>query len=328
MPVLVTGAGGFVGSAVVRALLAQGHEVRALVRAGSARSNLAGLGCTVVEGDIRDEGAMTAALAGCDALFHVAADYRLWARDPAEITATNVEGTRVVMLAARAAGVARIVHTSSVATLAARADGVAVDETARLAAGGAIGAYKASKLKAERLVEAMVADGLPAVIVLPSTPIGPRDSRPTPTGRIIVDAALGRIPAFVATGLNLVHVDDVAAGHVLAATRGVVGESYIMGGQDVALKDFLGAIAARVGRRAPTIRLPRAPLYPLAWTAEAVAQVTGRAPMLTADGLTMAGKRMYFSSAKAARELGYRARPHGEGIDAALQWFRCNGNLG
>lgn len=327
MTALVTGAAGFVGSAVVRALLARGEPVRALVRERSPQANLAGLACDIALGDIRDAAAVTSAMAGCDRLFHVAADYRLWARDPAAIERTNVEGTRIVMTAARDAGVTRIVHTSSVATLAARSDGVAVDETARLAPGGGVGAYKRSKLGAEQLVEAMVADGFPAVIVLPSTPIGPRDIRPTPTGRIIVDAAIGRMPAFVDTGLNLVHVDDVAAGHLLAAERGVVGERYILGGQDVALKDFLAAIAARTGRRAPTLRLPRRALYPLAWGAEAVARLTGKEPMLTADGLTMAGKQMYFSSAKATRELGYRARPYREAIDAALAWFGANGYL-
>ncbi len=324
---LVTGAGGFLGSAVARALRDEGVHVRALVRAGSSRANLDGLGCEIVSGDIRDPGAMAAALAGVDQLYHVAADYRLWARDPAEITATNVEGTRIVMAAARAAGVARIVHTSSVATLQARRDGAAVDESAILAEADAIGAYKRSKVAGERLVEAMAADGLPAVIVNPSTPIGPRDQRPTPTGRIIVDAATGRIPAFVETGLNLVHVDDVAAGHLLAARHGRIGARYILGGTDVSLQDLLAAIAARVGRRPPTLRLPRLPLYPLAWAAEAVAQLTGKEPMLTADGLAMAKNRMFFTAARAEAELGYRARPWREALDDALAWFGANGYL-
>ncbi len=328
MIAVVTGASGFVGSAVVRALLAEGIGVRALVRSTSPRGNLDGLACTIVEGDIRDAGAMAAALAGADQLYHVAADYRLWARDPAEIERTNIEGTRTVMDAARAAGVARIVHTSSVATLRPSRDGRPVDETAALGPGEGIGAYKRSKLGAERLVEAMVADGLPAVIVNPSTPIGPRDIRPTPTGRIIVDAARGRIPAFVDTGLNLVHVDDVAAGHLLAARLGTPGERYILGGEDITLRVFLAEIAARVGRKPPTIELPRLPLYPLAWAAEAMAQLTGREPMLTADGLTMAKARMFFASAKAERVLGYRARPYLAALDDALGWFRTAGYLG
>ena len=325
MTTLVTGAGGFVGSAVVRALLARGEAVRALVRTPS--SNLFGLDCETVTGDIRDANAMAAAMAGVSSLYHVAADYRLWARDPGEIVATNVEGTRTVMTAARDAGCQRIVHTSSVATLALRGDGAPVDETAPLDAADAIGAYKRSKVLAERLVEAMVADGLPAVIVNPSTPIGPRDSRPTPTGRIIVEAARGRMPAFVDTGLNLVHVDDVAAGHLLAHDRGSVGERYILGGQDASLEALLGLIAARVGRRPPTVKLPRGPLFPLAWAAEAVAQVTGREPMLTADGLRLAKYRMFFSHAKAARDLGYTARPYATAIDEALAWFGAAGML-
>jgi dihydroflavonol-4-reductase len=324
---LVTGASGFIGSAVVRALVARGVGVRALARATSPRGNLADQACTIVEGDIRDAGAMAAAMAGCDLLFHVAADYRLWAPNPAEIERTNIEGTRTVMQAARDAGVARIVHTSSVATLKPSPDGTPVDERAALTPETAIGAYKRSKVGAERLVEVMVAQGLPAVIVNPSTPIGPRDIRPTPTGRIIVDGAMGRIPAFVDTGLNLVHVDDVAHGHLLAAERGTIGDRYILGGQDATLKQLLADIAVRVGRKPPTIQLPRAPLYPLAWAAEAVARITGKEPMLTADGLTMARARMYFSSAKAQAVLGYTARPYGEALDAALHWFGAAGYL-
>jgi len=322
---LVTGAGGFVGSAVVRALLARGEAVRTLVRGPSA--NLTGLEVEVVTGDMRDAAATAGAMRGVASLYHVAADYRLWAKDPAEIVRTNIEGTRTVMTAARAAGVARIVYTSSVATLALNDAGTPVDETAPLAAENAIGAYKRSKVLAERLVEAMIADGLPAVIVNPSTPIGPRDIRPTPTGRIIVEAAMGRMPAFVDTGLNLVHVDDVAAGQLAAHDRGRVGERYILGGQDASLQAMLAVIAARVGRKAPTISLPRRALFPLAWGAEAWAGVTGKEPMLTADGLRLAKYRMYFSSAKASAELGYAARPFAAAIDDALAWFGAAGYL-
>ncbi|HEY7903388.1 MAG TPA: NAD-dependent epimerase/dehydratase family protein, partial [Casimicrobiaceae bacterium] len=215
--VLVTGASGFVGSGIVRALLAAGYRVRALVRASSARTNVAGLDIEMVEGDVRDASGVARAVAGVRYVIHAAADYRLWVRDPAALMQTNVEGTRTVMEAALRAGVERIVYTSSVATLATRSDGLAVDETAPLDERAAIGVYKRSKVAAERLVERMVAhDALPAVIVNPSTPIGPRDIKPTPTGRIIVEAASGRVPAFVDTGLNLVHVDDVAEGHVAA----------------------------------------------------------------------------------------------------------------
>ncbi|KPF79115.1 NAD-dependent dehydratase [alpha proteobacterium AAP81b] len=324
---LVTGAGGFVGSAVARALLAEGAEVRALVRAGSSRANLDGLGLTIVEGDMRDPAAMARACAGADFVFHVAADYRLWARDSQEIIRANVDGTSAVMTAARDAGVARIVYTSSVATLKPRTDGRPVDETAVLTPEGAIGAYKRSKVLAERLVEAMAADGLPVTMVNPSTPIGPRDAKPTPTGRIIVDAACGRIPAFVDTGLNLVHVDDVAAGHLAAARHGAIGERHILGGSDVSLEVLLAAIATRIGRKPPTLRLPRAPLWPLALVAEGVAQITGKEPMLTRDGLAMAKNVMFFTSAKAQARLAYHARPWTDALDDALHWFGANGYL-
>ncbi len=321
--IMVTGAAGFVGAAVARALTAAGYQVRALVRASSPRANLAGFPGEIVNGDLRDGAALATAMAGCWGVCHVAADYRLWARDPDEIVRNNVEGTRAVMNAARDAGVERIVYTSSVATLGL--DRLPADETAPLTPENAIGAYKRSKVLAERLVEDMAADGLPVVIVNPSTPIGPGDVRPTPTGRIIVEAASGRMPAFVDTGLNLVHVDDVARGHVLALQKGRIGERYVLGGQDVSLRDFLAEIARPPGRRAPTIGLPRGPLFPLAWLAEGVARVTGREPFLTADALRMAGHRMFFSSAKAERELGYAARPYAEGVADALAWFRAAG---
>lgn len=322
--VMVTGAAGFVGAGVARALAASGYRVRALVRASSPRANLSEFDAEIVTGDLRDAGAVATAMAGCWGLCHVAADYRLWARDPEEIVRNNLEGTRAVMTAALAAGVERIVYTSSVATLGL--DRVPADETAPLTPEHAIGAYKRSKVLAERLVEAMVRDaGLPAVIVNPSTPIGPGDVRPTPTGRIIVEAASGKMPAFVDTGLNLVHVDDVARGHVLALEHGRIGERYILGGQDVALRDFLAEIAAQTGRKAPTIGLPRGPLFPLAWLAEAAARITGREPFLTADALRMAGHRMFFSSAKATTELGYVARPYANAVADALGWFRAAG---
>jgi dihydroflavonol-4-reductase len=271
---------------------------------------------------------MTRALDGVRRLFHVAADYRLWARRPAEIIEANLEGTRAVMEAALARGVERIVYTSSVATLRAGDAHTRVDETSPLAPGEAVGAYKESKVVAERLVERMAAEqGLPAVIVNPSTPIGPRDVKPTPTGRILVEAAQGRIPAFIDTGLNLVHVDDVAAGHLLAMERGVVGERYILGGQDASLAQMLAEIARQVGRRPPTVRLPRTPLYPLAWGAEAVAQLTGKEPFVTRDALKMASHHMFFSSAKAQRDLGYAARPYAEALADALAWFRAEGYL-
>ncbi len=323
----VTGATGFVGSAVVRALLAAGFGVRALVRRPSPRTNLDGLGVETVEGDMRDRGAVLPATEGARYVFHVAADYRLWAPDPEEILRANVEGTRIVMEAAQTAGAERIVYTSSVATLKPCADGSPADETMPLSESEAIGAYKRSKIAAERLVEGMIGKGLPAVIVNPSTPVGPRDRRPTPTGRMIVEAASGRIPAFVDTGLDLVHVDDVAAGHVGALQHGRIGERYILGGQNMTLAELLGTIARLTGRPPPRIRLPRGPLYPLAFAAEAMARVTKREPLLTVDGLRMSKHFMFFSSAKAERELHYRPRPAEEGIRDAVDWFRAAGCL-
>ncbi len=325
---LVTGAAGFVGSALVRAFLAAGFPLRALVRMASPRANLAGLDIESVEGDICDAASVAAAMAGVRYVAHAAADYRLWTPDRDALMRTNVEGTRTVMRAALRAGVERIVYTSSVATLAPRADGHAADETSPLSEIAAIGAYKRSKVAAERLVEAMIAgDALPAVIVHPSTPIGPRDIRPTPTGRMILAAAQGRIPAFVDTGLNLVHVDDVAAGHLAALARGKIGGHYILGGDNVLLADLLAQIALMVGRRPPRLRLPRAPLYPLAAVAEMIAAVTGREPLLTLDGLRMARRHMFFSSAKAERELHYVARPWIEGLRDAIDWFQGAGYL-
>lgn len=326
--VLVTGATGFVGSAVARKALERGFSVRVLARKGSDRRNLEGLDVEVAEGDLSDGASLRAALRGCQGLFNVAADYRLWAKDPSEIIRNNRIGTEQVMTAALDAGVGRIVHTSSVATLSLEGDGPS-DETRPLKEGQAIGAYKESKVVSERIVERFVVErDLPAVIVQPSTPIGPRDIKPTPTGRIVVEAATGKIPAFVDTGLNLVHVDDVAEGHLLAYEKGRVGERYVLGGYDVPLKDMLAEIARQVGRKAPTTQLPTAPLYPLAVVMEAIGRITGKEPMLTVDALKMAGHRMFFSSAKAERELGYHARPWPEAIADALTWFRAEGYLG
>lgn len=323
---LVTGASGFVGSAVARALAARGLHVRVLMRPSADRRNIAGLDCEPVTGDMRDQASMTAAMDGARYFFHVAADYRLWARDPGEIERNNLMGAQATMNAALACGVERVVYTSSVAAL--KPGDSAVDETSRHTPQSVIGAYKRSKLVAEREVERLIAEkNLPAVIVAPSTPIGPRDIKPTPTGRIIVEAATGRMPAFVDTGLNLVHVDDVAAGHLLALDKGRIGENYILGGEDVSLETMLADIARMAGRRAPTVKLPRAPLFPLAWAAEAVARLTGKEPFLTADALRMSRYRMFFSSQKAQRELGYRARPYRAGLEDALAWFGANGYL-
>ena len=328
MTALVTGATGFVGSAVARRLVREGFPVRALVRRGSPRFHLAGLDIEFSEGDLRDPPSVRRAMTGAGCVFHVAADYRLWARDPAEIFASNVEGTRILMEEAKRAGVERVVYTSSVATLGLRHDGGAADESVPLSPEQGIGAYKRSKIAAERLVEAMIAKHqLPAVIVNPSTPIGPRDVKPTPTGRIIVEAARGRIPGFVDTGLNLVHVDDVAAGHLLALKHGVVGERYILGGANVLFADMLADIAHLVGRRPPRLRIPRLAALPVACAAEAVARLSGREPFATVDGIRMAAHRMFFTAAKAERDLGFRARPYRHGLEDAINWFRAAGYL-
>jgi len=327
-PVLVTGASGFVGSAVARKLSDRGFEVRALVRPSSSRANLRGFPCTPVEGDLLDAASVRRAAQGVRYIFHVAADYRLWAKDSEEIVRNNRAGTLAVMQAALTSKVERIVYTSSVATLSLKGADGPVDETHPLEPQDAIGAYKRSKVVAERLVERMAAeDGLPVVIVNPSTPIGPRDIKPTPTGRIIVEAATGKMPAFVETGLNLVHVDDVAEGHLLALDKGLIGERYILGGQDVELRDMLSLIAKLVGRKPPTISLPRGPLYPLAYGAEAIALFTGKEPFLTADALRMSRYKMFFTSAKAQSQLGYTARPYRDGLLDAIAWFKSAGSL-
>jgi dihydroflavonol-4-reductase len=324
--ILITGASGFVGSAIAIAARHAGYRVRVLVRASSPRGNIQP-GDDVVIGDIRDRASLANALRGVRYLIHAAADYRLWSRTRSEIITTNAEGTRCVMEEALRAGVERIVYTSSVATIALNGDAPA-DESSPLSEHDAIGAYKKSKVIAERLVEDMVQrQRLPAVIVNPSTPIGPRDVKPTPTGRIIVEAASGRMPAFVDTGLNLVHVDDVAAGHLAALKSGTIGERYILGGENVYLRDMLAEIARVVGRKPPRVRLPLAPLYALAVVAEGVGLVTGREPFLTLDGLRMARHHMFFSDAKARRELGYSTRSYCDGIADAIAWFRQQGYL-
>jgi dihydroflavonol-4-reductase len=326
--VLVTGASGFVGSAVARKLVERGFAVRALVRPTSPRFHLAGLDLEFAEGDLRDAETVRSAMAGVRYLFHIAADYRLWAPDRNEIVANNLNSTKIVMEAALRAGAERIVYTSSVATLAVRMDGTSVDETFPLDEAKAIGAYKRSKVVAERLVERMIAEEkLPAVIVNPSTPIGPRDVKPTPTGRIIVEAAHGRIPAFVDTGLNLVHVDDVADGHLAALDRGTIGERYILGGQNVQFAEMLAVIAGLVGRRAPRLRMPRGPLIPLALAAETIARFTKREPFVTRDALKMSRYRMFFTTAKAERVLGVTARPFTEALADAIGWFRGAGYI-
>ena len=325
---VVTGVAGFLGSAVARVLAASGRRLRGVVRASSPTANLADFPGELVIADLRDPAVVRTAMAGASELFHVAADYRLWARDPEEIVRNNLAMTHAVMEAALAEGVARVVYTSSVATLLPL-DGRPSDEDHPASPEQAVGAYKRSKVVAERLVEQLVETrGLPAVIVHPSTPIGPRDVHPTPTGRILVEAALGKMPAYVDSGLNLVHVDDVATGHLLAAERGAIGRRYVLGGEDVTLGQMLADIAALTGRKPPKVKLPRAPLYPLAVLAELGGRVTGHEPFLTLDALRMSAHHMYYSSARAEAELGYTARPYRAALAEALDWFRAAGMIG
>jgi dihydroflavonol-4-reductase len=297
------------------------------VRPSSERRNLTALAVEIVQGDLTDPSSLTRALQGCDVLFHVAADYRLWAPHPEELYRNNVEGTGHILQAARRAGVERIVYTSSVATIGLPPDGTPGDERTPVRLGDMIGHYKRSKFLAEQLVRGFVAEGGWVVIVNPSTPIGPGDVKPTPTGQTIVDAARGRMPAYVDTGLNVVHVDDVARGHLLALERGRPGEHYILGGEDLSLRRILELVAQRVGRRAPRVRLPHGAVLPIAYTAEAFARLSGRPTRITVDGVRMARKRMYFSSAKAVQELGYHWRPATEALADAVRWFGENGYL-
>ena len=327
---LVTGATGFVGSAVARKLLDRGRPVRVFARPGGDRANLAGLDVEVAEGDLRDAATFAPALRGIDTLYHVAADYRLWVRDTRELYTTNIDGTRALLRAAAEAGVARIVYTSSVAVLGINRDGTPSDEETPVTVDDMIGHYKRSKFLAEQAVDDLVRDeGLPVVIVNPSTPVGPRDIKPTPTGRLIEDAANGRMPAYVDTGLNIAHVDDVAAGHLLAHDKGEVGRRYVLGGEDMELREILALIAGIVGRKPPKVRLPHNLIMPVGYISEAWARLTrsDREPKVTVDAIRMAKKKMFFASDRAKRELGYAPRPAEQAIRDAIDWIKENGRL-
>jgi len=324
---LVTGATGFVGSAVARKLLAAGFKVRLLTRKGSDRRNLAGLDAEIVEGDLTDASSLKRAVVGCGAVFHVAADYRLWAPNPEELYQSNVEGTRALIAAAVEARVGRIVYTSSVAVLGIPKDGTPGDENTPVTVANMIGHYKRSKFLAEELAREFAGKGAPVVIVNPSTPIGPRDVKPTPTGRVVRDAAAGRMPAYVDTGLNVAHVDDVADGHLLAYFKGRIGERYVLGGTDMSLREILETIADIVGRKPTKIRLPHAAVMPVAYFAEALSRFTDKPPVATVEEIRMSKKRMFFSCEKAKRELGYAPRPARAALEDAVSWFRENGYL-
>ncbi|MFM7083854.1 MAG: hopanoid-associated sugar epimerase [Hyphomicrobium sp.] len=326
--VCLTGGAGFVGSAVARELLSSGFKVRALIRKESPRKNLEGLSLEIIEGDIKDHNSVLEVMRGVQYVFHVAADYRLWAPNPNDIIQNNVDGTRTVMMAALHAKIQKVIYTSSVATINIPLNKTVTDETEILHEKEAIGAYKKSKVLAEGVVSELVKkQGLPAIIVNPSTPIGPRDIRPTPTGRIIIEAALGRMPAFVDTGLNIVHVDDVARGHLQALVKGRIGERYILGGENMTLAEMLKKIANLTGRQGPFLRLPHYLLYPVAYASQITARISGKEPFATIDGLRMAKKHMYFSSKKAEQQLGYKVRSASIAIEDALQWFKSAGYI-
>jgi dihydroflavonol-4-reductase len=309
-------------------LLAKGATIRVLVRPTSDMGNLDDLPVERLFGDLRDRRSVDRAVKDCEAVFHVAADYRLWVPQPKEMFANNVDGTRNVMVAAGEAGVPRIVYTSSVATLGLPQDAAAADEDTPATQADMIGPYKQSKFAAEAVVRAMIADkGLPAVIVHPSTPIGPWDRRPTPTGQIIVEAASGNMPAYVDTGLNMVHVDDVADGHLLALEQGTPGERFILGGDNLSLKEILVQIADVTGKPAPRIQVPHKVVMPIAAMAEMWGRISHREPFVTLDGVRLARKKMFFSSERAKLRLGYRPRPASEAIVDAIDWFDRHGYL-
>ncbi|HJY51555.1 MAG TPA: hopanoid-associated sugar epimerase, partial [Stellaceae bacterium] len=303
------------------------RRVRVLARPNSDRRNLGGLAVEIAEGAMEDPCSLARAVAGCRYVYHVAADYRIWVPDPAPMFRANVDGTRDLLTAALEAGAERVVYTSSVATLGLVPGGSATEETPS-SVDDMIGPYKRSKFAAEQVARGLARErGLPVVIVNPSTPVGPGDIKPTPTGRLIVETARGQMPAFVDTGLNIVHVDDVAEGHLAAAENGRIGERYILGGENMALAEILAEVAQAVGRRPPWLRVPHSVLFPVAIGAELAARATGRDPFVTLDGVRMSRKKMYFSSEKASRELGYRSRPAREAIADAVGWFRDNGYL-
>ncbi|MSO99514.1 MAG: NAD-dependent epimerase/dehydratase family protein [Acetobacteraceae bacterium] len=328
MTTLITGATGFVGSAVARVLARRGHALRLLARPSSDRRNLEGLDAEIVTGDLTDPASLARAAAGCRYVVHVAADYRIWVPDPAEMMRANVDGAVAMIRAAADAGAERIVHCSSVAALGQIGDGTLADEATPTNEADFVGIYKRSKYRAERAVLELAArEALPVVVVNPAAPIGPRDIKPTPTGKMVLDTAAGRVPAYIDTGLNIVHVDDVAEGHALALERGRIGERYVLGGENLLLKDILALISDVAGRHPPRIRLPEAVIWPVAWAMEKTAGITGITPLMTRDHLKMARKKMFYSSAKAEAELGYKTRPVREAVKDALAWFRAAGML-
>jgi dihydroflavonol-4-reductase len=320
-PTLVTGASGFVGWHVARLLTARGYKVRALVRPSS---KLRELDVEPVQGDLRDTSSLERAVAGCGLVFHVAADYRLWAKDPGELYRSNVDGTRNLLEAARHAGVERVVYTSTVGCIGVPKGGEG-DETCPVGLEDMAGAYKRSKFLAEKAALEFAATGFPVVAVNPTAPIGDHDAKPTPTGKIILDFLKGAMPAYIDTGLNLVDVQDVAEGNLLACQRGRPGERYILGCENLTLAQILGRLAKITGRAAPTVKLPYFVAYAAGLVSTGWARVTGKPPMAPIDAVRMAKKKMWVSSDKAKRELGYAPGPVDAALKRAVEWFRANG---
>ena len=325
MLAFVTGATGFVGSHVARVLAEQGADLRLLVRSSSDVRNIDGLKADRVTGDLRDAASIETAMAGCEVVFHVAADYRLWVPDSAQMYQSNVEGTRAILDAARMNRVRKVVYTSSVATMGFTADGHSVDENSPVSVHKMIGHYKRSKYMAEEVAVAAGKSGLDVVIVNPSTPVGERDIKPTPTGRIILDFLKKKFPAYVDTGLNLVDVTDCARGHLLALEKGRSGERYILGGENLTLKQILDKLAVITGLPSPTIKVP----YFVALAAGVIdetvtGRILGREPRATIDSVRMGRKKMFVSSAKGERELGWKPSPVDGALRRAVDWFKSN----
>ncbi len=325
MKTLVTGATGFLGSHVARELAVRGDSVRVLVRPSSNLRALDGFQAERVAGDLRDAGSLDRALAGVSRVFHVAADYRLWSRDPREIYESNVTGTWNLLEAARRVGVEKFVYTSTVATIAVPREGGLPNEATQASLGEMIGHYKRSKFQAEHLAMSAAEAGLPVVIVNPTTPVGPGDSKPTPTGKIIVDFLNGRMPGYVDTGLNFVPVEDCARGHLLAAERGRIGERYILGGDNLSLKQMLDILAAVSGRQAPRWKFPYVLAYAAGYVDTAVSRFLGREPQIPQEGVRMARHKMFVDASKAVQELGFAHGPIEAAMERAVSWFEANG---
>lgn len=325
MKTFVTGATGFIGASIVRELLKDGRDVRVLTRPTSNLGNLKGLDVEIWQGDLLDRDGLRRGLKGCGVLYHAAADYRLWTRTPEEMYRTNVGGTVAVLEAALESGLERVVYTSSVGTLGHSRDGTPATEDTDVSLSDMVGAYKKSKFLAEREAEKFVARGLPLVIVNPSTPVGPGDIKPTPTGKIIVDFLKRKMPAYLDTGLNLIAVEECARGHLLAEQKGQPGRTYILGNANVSLRELFGMLQEITGIPAPGVRLPYTPVLMAAWLNEGFSRLTGREPLIPLAGVQMAAHHMYFDSGRAVRELGLPQSPVQEALIRAVEWFRTNG---